>query len=736
MGNFVKINQFSLFFAPLTTIFYRANLMFSTRVFLCLLMATFVPWYCHRLDLVIPTSLGVLGAIVSDIDDSVMGRIRNLIVTSICFLISSFSIEVLFPHFWPFLLCLVISTFIFTILGVIGPRFSVVAFGSLLVASYTMIGYNSQAPIWQQPLYLMLGVLLYNGVTLIESLFFANRAAENAIATCFYELSNYLNNKSMLFDPDEQEDFKQQILTLAQNNRNLIQIVHQTKIKLFNRLGRIRNSLESHKLINYFFVIQSIHEHASATHVHYAKLTYYFKHSDLLFRIARILSQQALSCVDLGNSIRLQQPYLHNSRFVTDFIFLRETIEQIEPKNKEEGMLVHSLWNLFDNLQAIDALLANINEDSTLQRTKQGYDLAFFGKISFREKLKVIKLQFTIYSDLFRHAARISLVLGMGYIVIHLTQLAHGYWIIMTSLIVCQPNATTTKNRLKLRVIGTLLGSILGLPMLYLFPNIEAQLFLIALNGCLFFSIKNTQYAFGTIFLTLMVFFSFSLVGESTTIVALYRIIATIIGCGIAYLGVTFLWPDWKYNNLSKQINELCFTNSHYISLVGNQYLTQDANDLNYILARNGAYEADIAVFNTLNLLINEVRNPTIIDNGFRLLMLNHSLLGFISSLGAHRQVQLAEETLTLFDTCAVYIITALNRTSPISTSEIQHLKLQLEDLFERIPAQHEKANFLVIQQLQFILDLLPEFLALVHQFLGNHPPKIHRLTSEINPEF
>ncbi len=43
-------------------------------------------------------------------------------------------------------------------------------------------------------------------------------------------------------------------------------------------------------------------------------------------------------------------------------------------------------------------------------------------------------------SALFRHAVRMSLVLCAGYAFIQFTGLQHGYWILLTSLFVCQPN--------------------------------------------------------------------------------------------------------------------------------------------------------------------------------------------------------------------------------------------------------------------------------------------------------
>jgi uncharacterized membrane protein YccC len=81
-----------------------------------------------------------------------------------------------------------------------------------------------------------------------------------------------------------------------------------------------------------------------------------------------------------------------------------------------------------------------------------------------------------------------SLVLCAGYAFIQFTGLQHGYWILLTSLFVCQPNYNATRHRLALRIIGTLVGVAIGLPVLLLVPSVEGQLLLIVLTGVLFFA--------------------------------------------------------------------------------------------------------------------------------------------------------------------------------------------------------------------------------------------------------
>ncbi|MDO1787298.1 FUSC family protein, partial [Escherichia coli] len=86
-------------------------------------------------------------------------------------------------------------------------------------------------------------------------------------------------------------------------------------------------------------------------------------------------------------------------------------------------------------------------------------------------------------------------VLCVGHAIIQLTGLHHGYWILLTSLFVCQPNSHATRHRLALRTIGTLVVVAIWLPVLSFVPSVEGQLILFVITGVLFFAFRNVQYA-------------------------------------------------------------------------------------------------------------------------------------------------------------------------------------------------------------------------------------------------
>ncbi|OCG06109.1 TIGR01666 family membrane protein [Gilliamella apis] len=677
--------------------------------------STLVPWYFDSVPLVIPLTLGVVAAGLTEIDTRLLSRCINILLTLICFAIATFSVEFLFDAPLLFIIGLVSSTFLFIMLGSLGQRYGVIAFGSLLIAAYTMLGHNLFADNYTLPCYLLLGALWYNLVSLIESIVQPIRTTQQTLAHCFVKLSFYLDAKAAMFDPDETDGFKRQTLELTTCNTQVINVFNDAKRSLFNRLKGFRGQTYIRKMLSYYFVAQDIHERASSSHGDYKALSHHFKHSDLLFRFARILNLQAKACAKLALSIKLNQTYQHDPLFARYFTYLEEAIGEYQQQTNANLLLIKSLQNLYQNLLAIDLLLAHIDTEQHLSKSQEDNQLIDEELTRFHDIFTKIKQNLTIKSPLFRHAIRMSIVLFVGYMVIYFSNLSHGYWIILTSLFVCQPNYSTTKYRLKLRVFGTILGIIAGIPLTYLFPSIEAQLVLIIITGWLFFLFKNSQYAYATAFITLLVFFSFSLIGESSISVAISRIIATLIGCFIAWFAVSFIWPDWKFRNLPKLLDRVCHEDSHYLAVIGSQYVSGKTNDPKYRVARRAAHDSNADLSSLISLMTKEPHvKQDVIDQGFRLLTLNHTLISYLSTLGAHRDKSISAHTMEIFDDVSVYIITMLSDQK--IDSKYQPLKKVVADYIESLSINDDQSNndLLVMQQLSLILDILPEIISLI----------------------
>lgn len=229
----------------------------------------------------------------------------------------------------------------------------------------------------------------------------------------------------------------------------------------------------------------------------------------------------------------MRQKYQHDPRFERAFTFLDAALAR-ELAQNENIPQVKALSHLLRNLRAIDAQLAGIESEQVLAEGPQPESRLSDDHITGWSDIKLrISRHLTPQSALFRHAVRMSVVLCLGYAFIQFTGMRHGYWILLTSLFVCQPNYNATRRRLALRIVGTLAGILIGLPILYFVPSIEGQLILIVITGVLFFAFRNVQYAHATMFITLLVLLCFNLLGEGFEVAA-PRVFDTLLGCAIS----------------------------------------------------------------------------------------------------------------------------------------------------------------------------------------------------------
>ncbi|ARF49599.1 MULTISPECIES: YccS family putative transporter [Pantoea] len=699
---------------------FNSTWRYLLRILFALSGCAAVPWILQQIEWTIPLTLGVVAAALADLDDRLAGRLKNLLITLLCFCIASVSVELLFPHPLVFIIGLAGSTWGFILLGALGQRYATIAFGALLIAVYTMLGIGLFSQWYMQPMLLLVGALWYNLLTLLGHLMFPVRPVQEQLAASFSQLAHYLDAKANLFDPDAGEQDDAAFVKAAMVNSQLVAQLNLTKTTLQSRLRGDRGSRGTRRSLHYYFVAQDIHERASSSHLQYHLLRGDWRYNEILFRFQRLLNMQAQACRQLARAILLRERWEHDGRFERVFERLENAIHRLaqsEPDAAHTGAL---LW-LLRNLQAIDAQLASIETEQA-----QAVDPQHSDNLLSREELSGwsdIKLRLSLHlspaSALFRHAVRMSIVMCVGYGFIQITGLERGYWILLTSLFVCQPNYSATQRRLALRIGGTLAGIALGLPLLWLVPSIEGQLVLIVVTGVMFFAFRQVQYAHATLFITLLVLFCFNLLGEGFE-VALPRVVDTLLGCALAWLAVTFIWPDWRFRQLPAVATRTLNANCRYLDAIMEQYHQGKDNRLAYRIARRDAHNADAELASVVSNMSSETRtNPKLRESAFQLLCLNHSLLSYISALGAHRDKVTDPALLALLDDTVCYVEDVL-QTDIVSDSRAEEMRRELEQRLTRFTAGSDSPTPLVLQQLGLLVALLPE-IARLRRALGSH---------------
>ncbi len=244
---------------------YWANktINYSLLILVTLLGVVVPAWYLQLNQQIIPLILGVIAAALAESDDSFTGRLKAQSLTLICFAVAAFSIELLFNTPWLFATGLFMSTFGFIMLGAIGPRYASIAFGSLLIAIYAMLGAHQSTNIWFQPLMLLSGAAWYYLMSMIWHALWPLQPVQQNLANVFLQLANYLDSKSQLFHPVSNLTPQPYRLEEAKLNAATVSALNSCKATFLSRSKRGHVDATSDRFLNIYFLAQDIHERIS-----------------------------------------------------------------------------------------------------------------------------------------------------------------------------------------------------------------------------------------------------------------------------------------------------------------------------------------------------------------------------------------------------------------------------------------------------------------------------------------
>ncbi len=703
---------------------FNAKIIATIPIFIAINIAAFAIWLLDISEQSMPLILGIIAGGLVDLDNRLTGRLKNIFYTLLAFSISSLVVQISIGHGFQFTLLMTAMTFMFTMVGAIGQRYSTIAFGTLVIALYTTLSYLPETIWFINPIMILCGTLLYSMITLVVHLFFPNRPVQESIAKSFLALGHYLDAKSQFFDPDEIEQLANKEVNLAMKDSALIEAFNATRIALFYRIrGQNRHS-RTQKMIRYYFAAQDIHERANSSLFNYHTMAEQLKNTDLIFRIQRLFELQAQACREIGLSLQQNKEYHYNNKVEKAIVGLNQSFELYAKTHLENEHVVLNLKTLIENLQAVEWQLSHLDQETHQAERASTAKIHTEQVRGLRNILYAMKSHCHFNSQLFRHAVRLSIVVFTACSIVEFFQLERGYWILLTSVFVCQPNYSATKLRLRQRIIGTILGVIIGSLLPYINPTLELQLGLIVATSTLFFFFRTNNYSFSTFFITLQVLISFDVMGFDIHEAMYSRVIDTFIGAFIAWFAVSYLWPDWRYLQLDKVSRQAVKSNAKYLLYVISQLQFGKGDNLKYRIVRRHAHENATALSTTISNMNNEPNKyQAHLQKGFELLKINYSLLSYISALGAYRSnmkaLQQNTEFLAGFYPIAKKIIYVLEHIEKLRPEVFQKMQERIESDLKHANAEQAGHLFqpqfsVPIQQLNMISQILP---SLYHTF-------------------
>ncbi|MGB5443959.1 MAG: YccS family putative transporter [Psychromonas sp.] len=587
--------------------------------------------------------LGVMACGIVETDDNDRNRRKFIFTIAFCFIIASSSVELLMNYPAAFAIGLLLSSFAFMMLGALGNHYNRVGFGSILIAIYTMIGYQEGIGWYEQPILLTLGALWYGLFSLIWNYYSPYRSLREQLAQLYFSLSRYQEQKSALFNEKEGAS-KAGILAVRQQlairNIAITARLDQCKRIIQSRFQFNQKQPKLDQLNYYYFVAEQIHERISASQYLYSQLEKSFKESQILEGFHQLLLQLSEEYYQIGSAITDKKNYHHSRRLKWTVNALADQLHLLKQKPQfiNNKKALQGLEGIYENLNGIDLLLRSLMPVER-NNENQAPVIAIEAITPATEPAyKQILAAMTPTNPNFKHAARISIGLFVAFILQQTLQLTHGFWILQTVFFVCQPSFSETRKRLVLRSLGTLFGILLGYPIIMFVDGSVAQVVLLVITACLFFTYLRTNYGLAVVFLTLFVMFIFNLLNGTGMEILPYRIGETIIGCVLSALVVTFIFPDWQFLRFPALVNQLLILSGRYFKQVSDQYQYGRSENLNYRMTRFQTFQSD-AVLATAwqNMLFEPHSKQQLHQEVYALVNRCDALVCYIAALASHR---------------------------------------------------------------------------------------------------
>jgi uncharacterized membrane protein YccC len=168
----------------------------------------------------------------------------------------------------------------------------------------------------------------------------------------------------------------------------------------------------------------------------------------------------------------------------------------------------------------------------------------------------------------FRNAVRGSVGLALAVAVVEITNVEHGFWVVLGTLSVLRSNALGTGATAVRAIGGTTVGFLVGAALTIGVGHHPAVLWLLLPVAVLVSGVAPSMISFaaGQAAFTLVVIILFNIIEPTGWKVGLTRIEDVAIGCGVSIVVGVLFWPRGATAALGRALSEAYVTSSGYLA--------------------------------------------------------------------------------------------------------------------------------------------------------------------------
>lgn len=693
-----------------------------------------------RVDIGLAIGFGAFWCSPSDVSGSPKHMRNGILFSALLVTIVTFIANFIPDNIWIILPSIGILLFLISLIAVFGFRGSLISFSGLLalVMSFAFSS-DSVSPI-VHALLIGSGGLWYLGLATIWYRLNPRGRTEEALNEAFKLTAKYINTRSELLYPDAKRDLLQD--ELFQYQVELGELHETLREILLSERRSFGKSTYNRKRVLVFIQLINILEQAMANPVNYEKMDDLFRnHTEPIQAF-----QQLLKAMCSKLHLLVEEP---NSKETETGIALHKQLEEIEklievyahsPNSEAEGVII--LQNLYKyqakQVESIEQIAWIVQGGNTrnIEELSESNAVKFITPQEY--SFQVFKDNFSFQSIIFRHSLRLGVVGMLSFAVGEFLEVQNSYWILLTVIVILRPNYGLTKTRAKERTIGTLIGGIVALGVVFMIHSEVVYAILGVLSFLIAFTMIQQNYRSGAVFITLSVVFTYAFIEPDSWTVIQFRVLDTAIGAGLATLGNILLWPAWEVKNIRGVIATSVQDNQRFFAEIVALYKSKEARPNSYNLARKEAFLSVSNLSATFQRMTQEPKSQQQnLKEIYQLVSLNHTFLSALASTSTFIQNHPTTQASSSFGLAAKNIDANLQHCIALLTGKpipeviaednklsgfLENVEtktlLSMEETPQELAAESIKRDineaYLIIEQLKWLYSLSNQMLRLI----------------------
>jgi uncharacterized membrane protein YccC len=430
------------------------------------------------------------------------------------------------------------------------------------------------------------GGLAYLAYAMAIAWLLRRRTRQQVLAEALYELGRYVELKAGCYDVCT--DLNQQFNLLVRQQVVLADKQQASRDLVLRGMQTDGDAM----LVQVHFFMLDLYERVLSTHADYALLRSKPEYAPMLALLRSLVGKASQDIESVAYAVTRKRVSSATISYAAELQALDRELRQLQehgnagPAPSEAFTLLRvASGKLRDVIDMIGQLHRATGTTLGPLPVLPGADMTpFLTQQKYELRLLLSHLRWS--SATFRFALRVTFAVATGVLIArHMPYAAHGYWVVLTIIVILKPTFSMTRQRRGDRLIGTTIGCIatsLILHFVHAPAGLLAFLFLASAAAPAFTYVK---YRYTAIAASMQILLQINLLLPAGSHAISERLIDTAIGAAIATV-FSFVLPSWEYRALPQLIRKVLQANQAYLQAGRELLQARVKDDLPYRLCR------------------------------------------------------------------------------------------------------------------------------------------------------